>query len=336
MAKRDIFVVGGSAGSGAVLKTLLRGLPPTFPGAILITTHVPSNQPGYLADLLARNSSIPVRPAVHGQPIEAGCATVATPDRHLLVVNGVVHLGAGPRENMVRPAIDPMFRSAALTYGPRSVGVVLTGMMNDGAAGLAAIKRMGGTAIVQHPLDAQADQMPRAALEAVEADHTARAADLADVLTQVAAEEAGPPREPPEDLLFEVEVAAGARLGSQALRTFADPVGLTCPECQGVLSEVRGQKPLRYRCQIGHAVTAEALIAQHEAVDEAIRIAMRVMEERVELVSRMARDARATGRTAVAELYEERAAEYTRYAATLRQAALLSRRTSRGSPDQPV
>jgi two-component system chemotaxis response regulator CheB len=237
---------------------------------------------------------------------------------------------------MARPAIDPLFRSAALSYGSRAVGVVLTGMLNDGASGLHAIKAVGGTAIVQHPLDAEADQMPLAALETADVDHVATAADLAAVIAEVAGERAGPPVAPQEALSLEVEIATGARLGSVNLRRFADPSPLSCPECHGVLSEIRQGQPLRYRCQIGDAYTAEVIAAHIDEVDEAMRIAMRVMEERVTLVERMAADARNTGRIAVAELYDARAEEYRRYAATLRDAAVLSLRMGRAPREQQV
>jgi two-component system chemotaxis response regulator CheB len=330
MAKRDIVVVGGSAGSGAALKQLMRGLPKEFPGSLFITTHVPSTHPSYLAEMLAQSSGIPVLRAVDGQPVEPGCAYVASPDRHLLVIDSTVRLGGGPRENMSRPAIDPMFRSAALSYGSRVVGVVLSGLLNDGASGLSAVKQVGGTAVVQHPLDAVEAEMPRAALEVVQADHVARADELAEVLSDLARSDAGPEIPASDSLLFEVEIAAGGRVGSEALRRHAEPSALTCPDCSGVLNEMRGEQPLRYRCQIGHAYTAEELAAKHDLVDEAVRVAMRIMEERVELVERMARDARETGRTAIAELYEQRSVEYRRYASTLREAALTSLRTTRG------
>jgi two-component system chemotaxis response regulator CheB len=177
--------------------------------------------------------------------------------------------------------------------------------------------------------------MPRAALEAVNADHVARADEVADLLRDLVREDASPSVPPSDELVFEVEVAAGAPIGSRQLRAFATAAPLTCPECQGVLSEMHGSKPLRFRCQIGHGYTAEALAAQTRGVDEAIRVAMRVMEERVELVSRMARDARATGRLAVAELYEHRAEEYARHAQTLRDAALLNIRM-RGPSEDPL
>jgi len=328
MANRDIIVVGGSAGSGPVLRTLASGLAQDFPGSMLISTHVPSQSMGHLKSLLSSAGPLPVSQAIDGQPIERGHIYVAAPDRHLLVIDGTIRLGEGPRENMARPAIDPLFRSAALSYGPRTVGVVLSGLLNDGAAGLHAIKSVGGTAVVQHPLDAAADQMPLAALEATQVDHVTAAAELATVLTELAGSRAGPALAPSETLSLEVQIAAGGRLGSRSLRQLADPSTLTCPDCHGVLSEVRDGQPLRFRCQIGHAYTADVLEAHVDEVDQAVRVAMRVMEERVTLVERMAQDARDTGRTAVAELYDARAAEYRGYAKTLRDAAILSLRMS--------
>jgi two-component system chemotaxis response regulator CheB len=274
--------------------------------------------------------------AVDGQPVERGRVYAAVPDRHLLLVDGIMRLGDGPRENMTRPAIDPLFRSAALAYGPRTVGVVLSGLLNDGASGLSAIKACGGTAVVQHPLDAHADQMPLAALEATDVDDVAPARDIGRLLAEIARADAGKSVACPDNLALEVEIAAGARLGSEELRKIADPSPLSCPDCQGVLSEVRGGHPLRFRCQIGHAYTADVLAARTDDVDQAMRVALRIMEERVSLVTRMAEEARSTGRNVVAELYEARAEEYSRYASVLRQAAVASLRDSRADrSDEP-
>lgn len=330
MAKKDIVVIGGSAGSHAPLRKMMAELPADFQASIFIATHVPSRSGGYLAEALEPTCPIPVVRAVDGQPIERGCVYVAVPDHHLLVIDGTVRLGNGPRENMTRPAIDPLFRSAALSYGPRTVGVLLSGLLNDGASGLTAIRACGGTVIVQHPLDARADQMPLAALEVVEPDHVAASSDLARILIDTIREDAGAEQNCPDNLPLEVEIAAGGRLGAERLRKIADPEALTCPDCEGVLSEVRDEVPLRYRCQIGHATTAEILESRSDRVAEAVRIALRIMEERVTLVTRMADDARRTGRTTVAELYESRAEEYNRYANTLREAAVASLR------DQPA
>lgn len=329
MPKKDIIVIGGSAGSHSALRRIMADLPPDIPASIFVATHVPTAGSDYLADALASAAKLPVSRAVDGQPIEHGHIYAAVPDRHLLLVDSIMRLGDGPRENMARPAIDPLFRSAALACGPRAVGVILSGQLNDGASGLSAIKQCGGTVVVQHPLDADSDQMPLAALEAVTPDKVAPASEIGRLLAEIVREEAGEAPPPPDSLALEVDIAAGARLGSDALRKIADPSALSCPDCHGVLSEVRGEQPLRFRCQIGHATTAEVLARRTEEVDEAMRIALRIMEERVTLVRRMAEDARSTGRSAVAELYEAREAEYSRYAAILREAAVAAHRQTR-------
>ncbi len=220
-AKKDIIVIGGSAGSSAALKTLLADLPRDLPASVFISTHIPAHSPSLLADVLAGRAALPVAQAVDGQPIETGRVYVAPPDRHLLLINGTIRLGLGPRENMVRPAIDPFFRSAALTYGARVIGVVLSGMLNDGAAGLYAIKARGGTAVVQHPIDAEADQMPLAALEAVEVDHVAAAADLGTLLCSLVGTTAETSPAADDRLELEVEIAAGVRLGRGTSRSQA-------------------------------------------------------------------------------------------------------------------
>lgn len=334
MAKKDIVVIGGSAGSHSPIRQIITDLPADLPVSVFIANHVPTHSAGYLSEVLEISSKLRVMRAADGQPIERGCVYVAIPDHHLLVVDGTIRLGNGPRENMSRPAIDPLFRSAALSYGPRVVGVVLSGMLNDGASGLWAVKACGGTAIVQYPLDALSDEMPLSALEAVQADCVAPAAELAGLIARLSSEDADEEHRCPQNLPLEVEIAAGARLGAARLREIADPSALSCPACAGVLSEVTGEHPLRYRCQIGHAYTAEILESRAKQVDEALRIALRVMEERVTLVTRMSEDARRGGRNAVADLYESRAAEYTGYAQVLREAAVTSMRAIARAGDE--
>jgi two-component system chemotaxis response regulator CheB len=337
MTKRDTIVIGWSAGSGAVLKQLVSDLPAGLAASVFVTTHIPAQGPSYLPDLLQAKSRMPVRQAVDGQPVERGRIYIAAPDRHLVLVDHVIRLGLGPRENMTRPAVDPMFRSAALAYGPRVIGVVLSGYLNDGAAGLFAVKARGGITVVQHPVDAEIDDMPRAALEAVEVDHVASAADLGRLLVELVRQDAGEAVAASEELELEVRIALGARLGAERLSSIADPAPITCPHCAGVLSEIKGEGPLRYRCQTGHAFTAEAaLAAQETEVDDALRIALRVVEERATLVTRMAAEARALGRLAVAELYEARTAEYGRYAAALREAAITSMRLAKGGVPENI
>jgi two-component system, chemotaxis family, protein-glutamate methylesterase/glutaminase len=325
MNNRDIIVIGGSAGATAPLKTVLQGLPADLPAAIFIVLHIPARSLGILATVASAASHLPVRPAEHGMTIEPGNIYLAVPDHHLILKKDRMVLGRGPRENMARPAIDPLFRSAAIAFGPRVTGVVLSGMLNDGAAGLEAIKRCGGIAIVQNPEEAIADEMPRSALAAVEADFSVHAARIGDLLADIAQQAAGDTVPVPPELQIEVDIAAGERIDSEVLTGIADPVALTCPQCGGVMSEVRGSKPLRFRCQVGHALTAASLAKQQEStIDEALRVALRIIEERAELVRRMAEDGRKTGRRAVAEMYEERSTEYRHYADVIREAVLLN------------
>src|SRR4051812_27880816 len=161
MSNRDIVVIGGSSGATAPLKTILGALPENFPAAVFIVLHIPARSIGILATVASSSGRLPVHPASDGMQILPGNIYLAVPDHHLIVADDRIRLGRGPRENMARPAIDPLFRSAAIAYGPRVIGVLLSGLLNDGAAGLEAVKRCGGVALVQDPTEAIADEMPR-------------------------------------------------------------------------------------------------------------------------------------------------------------------------------
>jgi two-component system chemotaxis response regulator CheB len=325
MNNRDIIVIGGSSGATAPLKRILGALPTDLPAAVFIVLHIPARSIGILSTVASAAGVLPVHQAEDGMRIDPGNIYLAVPDHHLILTEGHIRLGRGPRENMARPAIDPLFRSAAAAYGSRVIGVVLSGFLNDGASGLEAIKRCGGVAIVQDPNDATVDEMPRSALKSVTADLSVPSARIGDVLSDLAREAAGPGVAIPPDIRLEVDIAAGERIDSEVLRKLAVPAALTCPSCGGVMSSVKDSKPLRFRCQVGHTMTAEVLAKEQEsAVDEALRVALRVIEERAELVTRMAEDGLRSGRKAVAEMYRDRAVEYRQYADTLRRAVLQS------------
>ncbi|MCP3468761.1 chemotaxis protein CheB [Bradyrhizobium sp. CCGUVB1N3] len=325
MSNRDIVVIGGSAGATAPLKQILGRLPVDLPAAIFIVLHIPPQGIGILSTVASSAGKLPVRQAENGMRIEPGHVYIAAPDHHLLLSGDHVLLGRGPRENMARPAIDALFRSAALHHGPRVIGVVLSGLLSDGAAGLNAIKRCGGITLVQEPSDAIADEMPRRALVATTIDLCMAGTAIGDVLSDLVREPAGVALPIPADIRLEVEIAAGNRIGTNSLATMADPVALTCPGCGDVLSEVKGSRPMRFRCQVGHAYIADTLAREQEGrVDEALRVALRIIEERAELVQRMASDGRRGGRSAVAEMYDTRAAEYREYADLIRRVVLQS------------
>src|SRR4051812_9985030 len=191
MSNREIIVIGGSAGATAPLQEILGRLPADLPAAVLIVLHIPARGIGILSTVAAAAGKLPVRQAENGMLIENGHVYLPAPDHHLLVVDNRIMLGRGPRENMVRPAIDPLFRSAALHYGPRVIGVVLSGFLSDGAAGLTAIKRCGGMALVQDPSEAVADEMPVRALEATTVDLCVPSGRLGDVLSDLVREQPG-------------------------------------------------------------------------------------------------------------------------------------------------
>jgi two-component system, chemotaxis family, protein-glutamate methylesterase/glutaminase len=310
MSHRDVIALGGSLGAVAALKHLLGKLPADFAAAVFVVIHVGARGKDLLAEIFNAHSEIPVTTAVDGEVVERGHVYVAPADHHLLVIDGVIRLGRGPRENLARPAVDPLFRSVGLNYGPRSVAVVLTGMLNDGAAGLADLKRCGGVTVVQNPSDAVAPDMPMGALMASDVDYRAPLEGLAALLVELTGEEAGPPIPVPAEIRLEVDIALGRQIGSETMLTIANPVPISCPACGGVLSQIKSWPPLRFRCQVGHAYTSEALAAESEsAVDEALRVALRIIEERVTLSEKMAEDAHRSGFAAAAAANRRRANE---------------------------
>jgi two-component system, chemotaxis family, protein-glutamate methylesterase/glutaminase len=323
MDNRNIVVIGGSAGATAPLGQILGGLPAGLPAAVFVVLHIPARGIGILSTVASAAGVLPVRQAEQDMPIEPGHVYLAVPDHHLILAEDRIVLGRGPRENMVRPAIDPLFRSAAMHHGPRTIGVVLSGLLSDGAAGLNAIKRCGGLTVVQDPIDAIADEMPRRALEETTVDLCVPGARIGDVLSDLVREPAGKSLPISPEIALEVAIAAGERSDSELIGRFSKPVALTCPSCGGVLNTVSAGRPLRFRCQVGHAYTADTLAKEQEGqIDEALRVALRIVGERAELVHRMAEEGRLAGRRAVAEMYDARAAEYRNHADIIRRAVL--------------
>jgi two-component system, chemotaxis family, protein-glutamate methylesterase/glutaminase len=316
-----IIAIGGSAGGIAAIKTLCGALTPDIPAAICIVIHVGARGHNIIADIFQQRCPIPMETAVDGQKLQHGRAYVARADHHLIVEEGVIRLGRGPRENLARPAIDPLLRSAGLSYGSRAIGVVLTGMLNDGAAGLADLKRCGGVTIVQNPIEATEREMPLAALSASDVDYQTPIAELGALLNWLVVEPCGPSPPSPEDVRLEVEIALGHPTGTDEMNRLANPVALSCPACGGVMSQMRSAPPLRFRCQVGHAYTADSLSAEQEgSVDEAMRVALRIAEERAVLTQKMAEEARRGGLRHSAASYDRTSAQSRRHVETLRHA----------------
>lgn len=298
-----LVVIGASAGGVSALLQLVQTLPRDFAAPICIVQHV-GNNPSYLPGLLAKRGPLRAEHARDRQPLVPGVIHVAPPDHHLLVQERLLLLTRGPRENHTRPAIDPLFRSAALSWGGRAIGVILSGFLDDGTAGLAAIKERGGTAIVQDPETAEHGSMPESAIAHVAVDFTLPVPQIGPLLHRLVGAgapadpaPAQPPagRAPAEALVREVAINMGdARVDE--LEGIAVPSSLTCPDCGGALWEVESQRPLRYRCHTGHAFTARTLEhAQREAGEQALRSSVRALQEREILLRRMANITRATG-----------------------------------------
>ena len=282
-----LIVIGTSNGGLSALRTLFAGLVANFPSPILVVQHVGAHR-SQLPALLS-NPRMTFRHAREGDRLRPGVFLVAPPDRHLLVEDGIVCLSNSAKEHHTRPAIDPLFRSAALAWGAGVVGVVLTGAMSDGTAGLQAIKAMGGIVVVQDPDEAEDPGMPSSALHHCEVDHCLRLADMAALLTRLAAGEASLPR--PAAVsgatrvreLLDHEVALGLGKGDpmEHLQAIAEPSTLTCPDCQGVLWMIKGSSPLRFRCHTGHAFTGETLDMVSRATSEdTLWQALRSLQER--------------------------------------------------------
>lgn len=323
MPTRDIIVIGGSTGAIDALTEICAKLPPDLPAAVFVVVHVGSYPSDALTQILARTCPLRVIAAVDGATIEHGTVYIAPADRHLILVGETIRLGLGPRENMTRPAVDPLFRSAAASFGPRVIGVVLTGMLNDGSSGLGAVKQCGGITVVQNPADARADEMPLNALRCIDVDYRAPAADLGALLAELSRQQAGEPVPVPPDIPLEVQIALGRVMDTGSIAKIGNPVAITCPACGGVLTEIRAKPPLRYRCQTGHAYTAEVLDQeQARPTGEAIMVALRIIQERVTLTDRMIEDARAAGRNHSASILELRLEELRKHTEILRHAAI--------------
>jgi len=304
----DVVAIGASAGGVEALQRLVRDLPADLPAAVFVVLHI-GRAETQLAEILNRAGPLPAAPATGGERFEPGRIYVAVPDRHLLLHDGHVLLRRGPHENMSRPAIDPLFRSAACSHGPRVVGVVLSGALNDGTAGLRAIKRCGGIALVQHPADAAVPSMPLSALHHVEVDECVPIGAMGEAIARYVMAAAGPKLEIPPEICLEAAIAA------QEMSTEERKVGklspFSCPECGGSLWEVADGNLLRYRCHIGHAYTADAMLAaEKERTDQLLARLLRTHRDRAELVRRMARQERLRQNADLAQALLTRANEY--------------------------
>jgi two-component system, chemotaxis family, protein-glutamate methylesterase/glutaminase len=322
MPGHDIIVIGASAGGVEALRELARGLPSNLPAAVFIVLHVPPASPSLLPRILNNSGPLRARHATNGEAIERGRIYVAPPDHHLLVERDRVRVVRGPKENRARPAADPLFRSAAHAYGTRVVGVILSGALDDGTAGLAAIKRRGGLTVAQDPEEALYPGMPRSAVENVALDHCLPVAGIAPLLGQLATVQAKDDAvyPMPEILKIENRIARLEESEMEDVEKIGELSAFTCPDCRGALWEMRDGDLLRFRCHVGHAFSADSLMAdQSEELENALWAALRSLEENAALARRMAARAGERNHTISVTQFEESARRVEQHAAVIRQ-----------------
>jgi two-component system, chemotaxis family, protein-glutamate methylesterase/glutaminase len=278
---RDLVVIGASAGGVRVLLDLAAALPADFAACVLVVLHVGAHR-SVLPELMGARGALPARHPLDGEALQRGMIFIAPPDQHMLIDGERIRLTRGPKENHARPAIDPLFRTAALAHGARVIGVVLSGRLDDGTAGLQSIKQCGGLAVVQDPLDAEQPEMPGSANTHVDVDACVPAAQLAQTLVSlVDAPFIASPQAAPSRIVLDQAVSVGRGDPMEHLQALGQPSRFSCPECAGVLWELDGTRPRRYRCHTGHGFTLRSLAyTQKVGTDEALWGAMRALQER--------------------------------------------------------
>ncbi|HEX8851045.1 MAG TPA: chemotaxis protein CheB [Gemmatimonadaceae bacterium] len=317
---RDLILIGSSMGGVEALSELVGQLPADLPAAVLVVQHTAPESPRLLGEILDQRGPLRAAIAEDGMPIERGRIYVAPPDRHMLVTADGLRVVFGPRENRVRPAIDPLFRTAAVHCRSRVIGVVLTGMLGDGAAGLLAVHRCGGAAVVQSPRDAAYPSMPTRALEAVPDAHQVLLSAMGATLARLAAEPAPEPPPVPEALRIEARLTERAMANDDWGDVPTRPTDFTCPECSGAIREIEGEPLRRFRCRVGHAYSEDDFVAaKGRGVEDALWLALQTLQEQAQVLETLAKEDRRRGWARNAGAYEERAGEMRDAASRLRE-----------------
>ncbi|MEX2570746.1 MAG: chemotaxis protein CheB [Gemmatimonadota bacterium] len=315
---RDVVVIGSSMGGVHTLSALMPQLPADLPASILIVQHIPEQSPAVLSEILSGRGPLPAVRAEDGMTLDRGRIYVAPPGRHLILTEAGIRLVFGPRENRSRPAIDPLFRTAAVNYRSRVIGVILTGLLGDGAAGLRDVEVCGGVALVQSPEDAAYPEMPTRALAATGSARPVTIDQLGAVLDGLTREPAPDPPPVPAALRAEARLTERAMNDESWEQLPGDATNFTCPDCRGAMREISTDGTHRYRCRVGHAFTLEGMAtAKEEAIEEALWLAMQTLKERTQMLESMARQDRERGRSDSAENFDERAREARSHAERL-------------------
>lgn len=318
---RDVVVIGASAGGVEALRRLVSRLPGDLPATVLVVLHIPSYGGSALPAILGRSGPLVARHPVSGEPLERNLIYVAPANHHMVLRDGQVLLSRGPRENGHRPAIDALFRSAARWVGPRAVGVILSGVLDDGTAGLEAIHSRRGITVVQDPADALYPGMPSNAIKRVAVDHVAVVDEIPELLTRLCTEVIDFDGAPPPSPLMrsETDVSLMKEEVIHAAEHPGRPSGFSCPDCNGVLWEIDDGHVTRYRCRVGHAWSVDSLYSeQTQQFENALWMALRGLEEKAGMAREMARQAESLDNLYSARQFSEQAVEATRAATLIR------------------
>lgn len=332
-------VIGASAGGVDAMLQLAHDLPAGFPAPIFLVVHIPSDAPSIFPNILARHGPLSAKHGEDGERYRNGVIYVAPPDRHMLLdKHGKLRVVRGPRENRHRPAVDPLFRSAAVAEGSNVIGVILSGALDDGTAGLLAIKRAGGIAVVQDPRDAIYPSMPANAMEHVAVDHILPLSQIAAKLGELVSETAPNAKRDPDGMKqmeFETRITAMDGEAMEQDDRPGNPSAFSCPDCGGVLWEIADGELSRFRCRVGHAYSPEAMLgAQADVLEEALWTAMKTLEESARLSKRLALQERERGHAWMAKRFEGREHDSRERAEAIRR--FLQRDTSETPVEIPA
>ena len=329
-----IVVIGASTGGFGAFKKIISGLPSDFSLPIFIVWHISPEVRGILPQVLNQLNTIPASHVVDSEMIKPGRIYIAPPDHHMIIEDGKVMATHGPKENRFRPAIDPLFRSAAYSYGNRVIGVILSGALDDGTAGMWAIKQYGGTTIVQNPMEAEVPSMPENALREVNIDHCVSLSELPQLLVGLSKEPVSKNAAVMKDDLTkkEIEIASEERALEKGIMDFGELSPYTCPECHGVLTRLQNDNIIRYRCHTGHGYTVDTLMAAlTEKIEDALYNAIRGMDESIILLNHLGDHYAEANQPKLAALYFKKAKEASDRSNLVRNATMMHEQLNKDS-----
>ncbi|TRO66497.1 chemotaxis protein CheB [Christiangramia sabulilitoris] len=320
MKEHRIILIGASAGGRIAVETVLKNFTSDVDASFLVVVHTSFDMISSFSTYLNQKLQIPVLDSRHDLEIEKGKVYLAVPNQHMVVEDGRLKNTHGPRENLFRPSIDVLFRSAAVHYAHRCVGVLLSGRLNDGTVGLEAIKRCGGITVIQDPDTAEFAGMPLTAQKFVSIDHTVNLEDMGEYLNTIIKDALPETGKIPETIRREAEIAQNIKSQIRKENYLGKKVPLSCASCGGPLWKIKDTEIDRYRCHVGHSFSQEALLlAQNENLEETLWVCFRTLEEKKNLLRDMVEKFQNKGSKQIARSYEDKIREVEQHIQKLRQ-----------------